>query len=42
MVMEINIIPEVKLKTEAMVRDVTARGSHDFDTRAGDIKLLSA
>ena len=41
MVMEISVIPEVKLKIKTMVRDMTARGLNIFNTRAGDIALMS-
>ena len=42
MIMAINLIPGVKAKTEAVVRDVTARGLNVFNARVGDIKLVSA
>ena len=42
MVMEINVIPVVKVKIETVVRDVTPRGLNVFDVRVWDIKLMSA
>ena len=39
-VMANNIMLGVKVKIEAMVRDVTTRGSIVFDVGAGDIKLM--
>ena len=41
MVIEINIIPGVKLTIKIITRDVTAMGSKVFDVRVGDIELMS-
>ena len=42
MVMAINIMPGVKVKIKAMVRDVNSRGSNVFDVWVWDIELVSA
>ena len=42
MVMEIIVMPGIKVKIKAMARDATARESNVFDVKAGDIQYVSA